>query len=120
MSKPFGNKGGSGAGNGSGGPTAGSAILGKLIGGQQSAGSKTKVPAYVSEATLERLRNTVVGMQRDHGVEQPPVSLSAFVEDAILAAIKDAEDTYNQGEPYPERPNPRLKTGPPIGQAKAG
>ncbi|MFI1798991.1 hypothetical protein ACH427_16820 [Streptomyces sp. NPDC020379] len=113
MSKPFGNKGA--AANGSGGAAAGgSAILGKLLGGQQVAGSKTKVPAYVSQELLERLRNTVVGMQRDLRVEEPPVSLSAFVEAAILTAVRDAEAIYNEGERYPERPNQRLKTGPPI------
>lgn len=113
MSKPFGDKGG--AANGGGGAAAGgSAILGKLLGGQQVAGGKTKVPAYVSQELLERLRNTVVGMQRDPRVEEPPVSLSAFVEAAILAAVRDAEATYNEGDQYPERPNQRLKTGPPI------
>ncbi|CAM5593945.1 hypothetical protein [Streptomyces abikoensis] len=115
MSKPFGSKSPTADSGAAGQATAGSAILGKLIGGQQqTVGGKSKVPAYIPNTMLERLRNTVVGMQRDPGVDTPPVSLSAFVEAAVERAIVEAEEQYNGGSPYPTRPNPRLKSGPPI------
>ncbi|MFJ9412490.1 hypothetical protein [Streptomyces sp. NPDC101393] len=114
--KPFGGPSGGSSGSGAGRQTTGgSSILGKLIGGQQVPGGKSKVPAYVANDLLDRLRNTVVGMQRDPAVEIPPVSLSAFVEAAIEAAIEEAEEQYRDGRPYPPRPNARLKTGPPVG-----
>ena len=114
--KPFGDNGsGPKEGEAGGRTTGGSSILGKLIGGQQVPGGKTKVPAYVSNELLERLRNTVVGLQRDPNVETPPVSLSAFVEAAIGLAVEEAEEQHNGGRRYPTRPNQRLKTGPPVG-----
>ncbi|MFC9223141.1 hypothetical protein ACFT8W_20850 [Streptomyces hygroscopicus] len=113
--KPFGDNGGGPKEGGAGGrTTGGSSILGKLIGGQQVPGGKTKVPAYVTNELLERLRDTVVGLQRDPGVETPPVSLSAFVEAAIELAIEEAEEQHNGGRRYPPRPNRHLKTGPPV------
>ncbi|MFB8314730.1 hypothetical protein ACFC5T_40430 [Streptomyces sp. NPDC055961] len=115
--KPFsGNDGGGGSSEEGAGTrtTGGSSILGKLIGGQQVPGGKTKVPAYVNNELLERLRNTVVGLQRDPRVEVPPVSLSSFVEAAILLAVEAAEEQHNAGRPYPMRPNIKLKTGPPV------
>ncbi|MFD5328916.1 hypothetical protein [Streptomyces sp. NPDC127092] len=97
------------------GPVGGSGILGKLIGaGGQVPGGKSKVPAYVTNELLERLRDTVVGLQRDPNVETPPVSLSSFVEAAIALAIEEAEEQHNGGRRYPPRPNARLKTGPPV------
>lgn len=113
--KPFGgdSSGANGAGAGNQ-TTGGSSILGKLIGGQQTPGGKSKVPAYVSNDLLERLRDTVVGMQRDPGVDTPPVSLSAFVEAAIELAVEEAEQDHNGGRRYPPRPHAKLKTGPPI------
>ncbi|MGW1037890.1 hypothetical protein ACWD4Z_37600 [Streptomyces antibioticus] len=98
-----------------GGAVSGSSILGKLIGGQQVVGGKSKVPAYLNNELLHRLRNTVVAMQRSPKVEVPPVSLSAFVEAAVEAAIEEAEMRYNDGDRFPERPNSKLKTGPPVG-----
>jgi hypothetical protein len=111
--KPFGNSDGRPTGEAAA-AVGGSGILGKLIGGGQVAGRKEKVPAYLPVDLLDRLRNTVVGLQRDPGVDQPPVSLSAFVEAAVAAAIEEAEERHNGGRPYPPRPNPRLKTGPPV------
>jgi hypothetical protein len=116
--KPFGDN-GSGA-NGTGGgagrqTTGGSSILGKLIGGQQVPGGKSKVPAYVNNDLLERLRDTVVALQRNPQVDAPPVSLSAFVEAAIELAVEGAEEQFNGGDRFPARPNTKLKTGPPIG-----
>jgi hypothetical protein len=114
--KPFGDKGSGPKESGAGGrTTGGSSILNKLIGGQQVPGGKTKVPAYVNNELLERLRDTVVGLQRDPNVETPPVSLSAFVEAAIELAVEEAEEQHNGGRRYPPRPNQRLKTGPPVG-----
>ncbi|MGW3200153.1 hypothetical protein ACWDBD_37415 [Streptomyces sp. NPDC001118] len=114
--KPFGDNGGGSDGGGAGGQTTGgSSILGKLIGGQQVPGGKSKVPAYVTNELLERLRDTVVALQRNPQVAIPPVSLSAFVEAAIQSAVEEAEDQYNGGSRFPARPNSKLKTGPPVG-----
>ncbi|MEU7206087.1 hypothetical protein [Streptomyces sp. NPDC045470] len=115
--KPFGGgaDGTSGQSGGGAQATAGSSILGKLIGSQQAAGGKTKVPAYVNNELLDRLRNTIVGLQRDPDVQMPPLSLSAFVEAAIEAAVEEAEEQHNGGRPYPPRPHAKLKTGPPVG-----
>ena len=110
---------GSGSGNGraknDSGAVGGSGILGKLIGGAgQTPGGKSKVPAYVNNDLLERLRDTVVGMQRDPNVTTPPLSLSSFVEAAIALAIEAAEEQHNDGRRYPPRPHTKLKTGPPV------
>jgi hypothetical protein len=114
--KPFGNGNDSSPPAGGGRTTGGSKILGKLMGDQPgTVGGKTKVPAYLSNDLLEELRDTVVGMQRDPSVENPPVSLSAFVEDAVQRAVEEARDQYRDGRRYPPRPNAKLKTGPPVG-----
>ncbi|MBZ3918155.1 hypothetical protein [Streptomyces acidiscabies] len=114
--KPFGDKDADSSGGGAGGrTTGGSSILGKLIGGQQVPGGKSKVPAYVTNDLLERLRDTVVALQRNPDVEIPPVSLSAFVEAAIALAVEEAEEQHNGGRRFPSRPNAKLKTGPPVG-----
>ncbi|MFD7590862.1 hypothetical protein ACFV84_36090 [Kitasatospora sp. NPDC059811] len=100
---PFGNNGGG--------------VLGKLIGGPgvpEQSGKKEKIPAYISSEDLDRLRNTVVALQRNSEVAEPPVSLSAFVAAAVMLAVEEAEETYNNGRPFPARPNAKLKTGPPI------
>ncbi|MGK4578429.1 hypothetical protein, partial [Kitasatospora sp. HPMI-4] len=99
MSKPFGDKGGAA------GQAGGSDILGRLIGDRPMSGKKEKVPAYLPVELLDRLRNTVVGLQRDPNVEDPPVSLSAFVEEAVEAAIAAAEYEHNGNRPYPPRPH---------------
>ncbi|WP_301129023.1 hypothetical protein [Streptomyces cacaoi] len=82
--------------------------------GGRTAGTKSKLPAYVADELLERLRNTVVGLQRSPEVKTPPPSLSAFVATAIETAVKEAEEEHNSGRPFPPRPHRRLKTGPPI------
>ncbi|MFD8417641.1 hypothetical protein ACFV2Q_38950 [Streptomyces sp. NPDC059650] len=111
---------GSGTANGSGAAsgsptTGGSAILGKLIGGQRLVGKKEKVPAYVTAETLNRLRNTVVALQKfDDGDAEVPVSLSSYVEEAILAALDRDEREYNDGKPFKQRRQRNLKTGPPV------
>ncbi|MFJ8811287.1 hypothetical protein [Streptomyces sp. NPDC102490] len=74
-----------------------------------AAGGKTKVPAYIADALLDQLRNTVVALQ---GTDRT-VTLSSFVQDAVAAAIKEAEGKHNGGRPFPAR-RKELKTGPPI------
>jgi hypothetical protein len=98
-----------------GGAVGGSGILGKLIGAQHAPGAKSKVPAYLSDDLLDRLRNTVVALQRNPKVDTPPLSLSAFVEAAVELAVEEAEEEYNDGRRFPPRPHAKLKTGPPIG-----
>ncbi|WP_143645480.1 hypothetical protein [Streptomyces swartbergensis] len=79
--------------------------------------AKTKVPAYIEPADLDRLRNTVVGLQKHPDVLDPPISLSSFVADAIMAAVKEAERRYTQGRPFPARRRRDLPTGPRPGSA---
>ncbi|MEU2378705.1 hypothetical protein [Streptomyces misionensis] len=84
-------------------------ILGKELGDkapQAAPGAKEKVSAYVTPDTMNRLRNTVVALQRlsldDEDVDEP-VSLSAYVEAATLARIRRDEREYNGGNPFPQR-----------------
>ncbi|MFC8899027.1 hypothetical protein [Streptomyces cinereoruber] len=74
-----------------------------------AAGGKKKVPAYIADVLLDRLRNTVVALQ---GADRT-VTLSSFVQDAVAAAVKEAEGKHNGGRPFPAR-RKELKTGPPI------
>ncbi|AVI00047.1 hypothetical protein C5L38_33750 (plasmid) [Streptomyces sp. WAC00288] len=92
-------------------------ILGKELGGQApvSPGTKEKIPAYVTPDTMNRLRNTVVALQRiDDEDADVPVSLSAYVEAAVLERIRRDEREYNGGKPFPQRRQKNLKTGPPV------
>ncbi|MDX3025409.1 hypothetical protein [Streptomyces acidiscabies] len=95
-------------------------ILGKELGDkapQAAPGTKEKVPAYVTPDTMNRLRNTVVALQRlsldDEDVDEP-ISLSAYVESAVLAQIRRDEREHNSGNPFPQRRQKHLKTGPPV------
>ncbi|MEU6235409.1 hypothetical protein [Kitasatospora sp. NPDC047058] len=47
-------------------------------------------PAYISSEDLDRLRNTGVALQRGPNVDEPPVSLSAFVAAAVILAVVEA------------------------------
>lgn len=92
-------------------------ILGKELADQAPAkpGTKEKIPAYVTPEVMNRLRNTVVAMQRiDDEDAEVPVSLSAYVEAAVLAQIRRDEREYNGGNPFPQRRRKNLKTGPPV------
>ncbi|GAA5083314.1 MULTISPECIES: hypothetical protein [Actinomycetes] len=92
-------------------------ILGKELGGQAptSPGTKEKIPAYVTPDVMNRLRNTVVALQKiDDEDAEVPVSLSAYVEAAVLAQIRRDEREYNGGNPFPQRRQKNLKTGPPV------
>jgi hypothetical protein len=99
----------------SGMPFGNNSVLGNLLsGGAESTGRKEKLPAYIPSDLLDRLRDTVVALQRTPSVEQPPLSLSSFVEAAVQRAVEDAEAEYNKGQRFPTRPHRHLKTGPPI------
>ncbi|MFJ7023513.1 MULTISPECIES: hypothetical protein [unclassified Streptomyces] len=74
-----------------------------------STGGKVKVPAYITNEALDRLRNTVVALQSGDRT----VTLTSFVQAAIAAAVKQAEEKHNDGRPFPAR-RKELKTGPPI------
>lgn len=92
-------------------------LLGKELGAQKTSapGTKEKIPAYVSPETMNRLRNAVVALQRiDDEDADVPVSLSAYVEAAVLAQLRRDEREYNNGAPFPQRRNKNLKSGPPV------
>ncbi|WP_073747336.1 MULTISPECIES: hypothetical protein [unclassified Streptomyces] len=104
----------------SGMPFGQDSILGKQFSGaapQAAApGSKEKVPAYVTPEVMNRLRNAVVHMQGlaalDDDVEAP-LSLSAYVEEAIVEKLSRDERLYNNGNPFKQRRLKNLKSGPP-------
>ncbi|MEV3926429.1 MULTISPECIES: hypothetical protein [Actinomycetes] len=100
-------------------PFGKSSILGKQFDGavpQAAPGSKEKVPAYVTPEVMNRLRNAVVALQGlavlDDDVEAP-ISLSAYVEAAIVEKLRRDERAYNSGNPFKQRRLKNLKSGPP-------
>ena len=74
-----------------------------------SQGSDTvRMTFHVDRETAERLRNAVYWTAT-------PVTLSGTARDALRAAVRQLEEQYNDGEPFPERDedlkggNPNLK-----------
>ncbi|MEU2078601.1 hypothetical protein [Streptomyces sp. NPDC013489] len=93
-------------------------ILGKELGDkapQAAPGTKEKVPAYITPDTMNRLRNTVVALQGlavlDDDVEAP-LSLSSYVEEAIIEKLRRDEREHNSGNPFKQRRLKKLKSGP--------
>jgi hypothetical protein len=82
----------------------------------EAAGSKQeKLPAYAPHWLIERLRNTVVALQRMPGAEaEAPATLSELCQTACLREVRRLEAEYNNGEPFPARAKRKLRTGPPI------
>jgi len=75
----------------------------------ESNGSETvRMTFHVDRETAERLRNAVYWTAT-------PVTLSGTARDALKAAVRQLEEQYNDGEPFPERDedlkggNPNLK-----------
>lgn len=75
----------------------------------ESDGSETvRMTFHVDRETAERLRNAVYWTAT-------PVTLSGTARDALKAAVRQLEEEYNDGEPFPERDedlkggNPNLK-----------
>jgi len=75
-----------------------------------SSGSDTvRMTFHVDRETAERLRNAVYWTAT-------PVTLSGTARDALKAAVRQLEEEYNDGEPFPDRDeelrggNPNLKT----------
>lgn len=50
-------------------------------------------------ALIEDLRNTVLGLRQVPG-QDPTLSQATFVSRALAAAIKQAQDTHNNGSPF--------------------
>jgi isoleucyl-tRNA synthetase len=69
-------------------------------------GSDTvRMTFHVDEETAERLRNAVYWTAT-------PVTLSGTARDALKAAVRQLEEQYNDGEPFPDR-DEELKGGNP-------
>ncbi len=78
-------------------------------------GSKQeKLPAYAPHWLIERLRNTVVALQRLPEAADAPDTLSGLCQQACLREVQRLEAEYNNGAPFPERTRRRLRTGRPI------
>jgi hypothetical protein len=73
-----------------------------------------KLPAYAPHSLIERLRNTVVALQRTPEAEDAPATLSELCQQAVLREVQRLERKYNDGNPFPERSRKRLRTGRPI------
>ncbi|MGL5862626.1 MAG: hypothetical protein ACRCY9_15340 [Phycicoccus sp.] len=71
----------------------------------------TQVDADVAVA----VRATVLALQRIVG---PTVSLSSFTTDALAAAVRDAQDRYNNGRPFGPTDH-KLLTGPRLTRSTA-
>ncbi|MCS3856535.1 hypothetical protein GGP78_003239 [Salinibacter ruber] len=71
-----------------------------------SGGSDTvRMTFHVDRETAERLRNAVYWTAT-------PVTLSGTARDALKAAVRQLEEEYNDGEPFPDR-DAELKGGNP-------
>jgi hypothetical protein len=69
-------------------------------------GSDTvRMTFHVDRETAERLRNAVYWTAT-------PVTLSGTARDALKAAVRQLEEQYNDGEPFPDR-DEELKGGNP-------
>jgi hypothetical protein len=74
-----------------------------------------KLPAYAPHWLLERLRNTVVALQRlPQAAEDAPATLSELCQTACLREVWRLEAEYNGGAPFPVRARRKLRTGRPI------
>ncbi|MCS4185225.1 hypothetical protein [Salinibacter ruber] len=72
----------------------------------ESDGSETvRMTFHVDRETAERLRNAVYWTAT-------PVTLSGTARDALKAAVRQLEEEYNDGEPFPDR-DAELKGGNP-------
>jgi hypothetical protein len=60
---------------------------------------------HVDRETAERLRNAVYWTAT-------PITLSGTARDALEAAVRQLEEEYNDGEPFPDRDS-ELKGGNP-------
>lgn len=69
---------------------------------------KTRFGTQVPVELIERVRRTVAGLQR----EQPELTLSQFVTDALTDYTRQMEKEHNGGEPF--GPVRRLRRGPRI------
>lgn len=75
-------------------------------GGSQGDSSDTvRMTFHVDRETAERLRNAVYWTAT-------PVTLSGTARDALRAAVRQLEEKYNNGEPFPDR-DEELKGGNP-------
>jgi hypothetical protein len=82
----------------------------------EPAGSRNeKLPAYAPHWLIERLRNTVVALQRlPQAADDAPATLSELCQTACLREVQRLEAEYNDGAPFPERARRKLRTGRPI------
>ncbi|MFD5086699.1 hypothetical protein ACFWOG_29185 [Kitasatospora sp. NPDC058406] len=74
---------------------------------------KEKVQPYITTAVAEAARNAVVATTPYEGGYQ---SLSDLIEDAIVEKVAKLQRTFNEGNPFPERPRRRIRTGRPLGR----
>jgi hypothetical protein len=72
---------------------------------------KEKLQPYISIPVAEAARNAVVATTPFEGGYQ---SISDLIEDAIREKVQRLQRKFNNGDPFPERPRKRLKTGRPA------
>lgn len=70
-----------------------------------------KVSFYTTDEDSDRMRaawnNLPVGVK--------PRTFSAFLQEAIMEKVTEAEEKYNGGQPWPSQPAGTIATGPPVG-----
>ena len=78
---------------------------GESDGSQGDSSDTVRMTFHVGRETAERLRNAVYWTAT-------PVTLSGTARDALRAAVRQLEEEYNDGEPFPDR-DEELKGGNP-------
>lgn len=68
---------------------------------------KEQLRGYMRPTQIKRLKNTVVHTR----VYGPHRNLTEFVENAVLTAVAEFEQKYNNGQPFPEAPEGSLPPG---------
>ena len=68
---------------------------------------REQIGPKIAKELLERTRNAIFYIGRG-------LSLSALIEEALLAIVEDLEGEYNHGKPFPERGGPLRPGRPPT------
>ncbi|MDP9418177.1 MAG: hypothetical protein M3P48_10205 [Actinomycetota bacterium] len=69
-----------------------------------------QVSAYVEADVVDRAKNAIVAL-RDH--PKGPRNLSAIANEAFRRELLRLEKAYNDGQPFPQRPQDELPAGRP-------
>lgn len=71
---------------------------------------RPKMSFYQDSRNTARLRSAVFHTMKAEGIE----SLSQFIDDAVMGAVRELELRYNEGRPFPPVPPGGLPRGRPV------